>query len=849
MIKMKKKVWVSLLCVTMAVTTCFSATGCKKKNQQAQGNGTGIVAEAGNAENSKNAVFREESSFELPFDPSNICRNGDQLLFYSMDYISDDYDAAYIDADMDVPVDIPEDEIAAETEGSEQTDADTETPENETAPVDVEVPSDETAPEDGEVPVDGEEIPDAGMDEEYTAYTVAWAIGDASGNVGKTVTFDRSVKMSENVTDYNAEWTNDGDIVVPEKTTTSDGKQVYKTLCFDKDGNLKSETTLNPQMEDEGYRMIVGKDKKAFVSSETTVCVLDENGRQIGKIQPSAGDTLGNFVWINEKLGYITVYDSSYNMGICPVDLESFTVGTKANFTGEFFSTNFKTDAEGNLYTLNTSKGGVFSIAPEGENVNMTLLFGFLDSDILATDVNSYAVMDKDTMLLSIVDPDNYDAHKATLFKKVPPEEVKDKKILVYGSLGWIPSDVTRQILAFNKSNPDYRIRIADYSQYATMDDYTLPEKTLKNDIISNQGPDIISIADMSNPGVYIDKNVFIDLYPYMEKAGLSRSDYFQNVLDAGSKDGKLYMVCPKFMIYEGTIKESVLNGRKALSFTDIQQLEEQYGCKGSGVYMMTRDDMLMYLLTFSGNKFFDPSTGECHFDDGEFAEYLKWIKEYPESFEENYYDMYVKREENIRSNKTIMEMSGMYDFSAFNQAEKGYFGEKIALTSFPGTDPEGGGVIYFSEGFAISSKCQDPEAAFEFVKYFLSEDYLMPEEEEGEPFNYGFPLLIKAFDRCGELAGQKPFHYDANHQKEYYEYTFYSEAQGKDVEITPIAPDRVQYIKDYIQKSTMTVRYDSQVLDIVKEESAYFFNNQKTPEEVANIIQSRVGIYARESL
>ena len=60
--------------------------------------------------------------------------------------------------------------------------------------------------------------------------------------------------------------------------------------------------------------------------------------------------------------------------------------------------------------------------------------------------------------------------------------------------------------------------------------------------------------------------------------------------------------------------------------------------------------------------------------------------------------------------------------------------------------------------------------------------------------------------------------------------------------------PVQIEAAKKIYESATGAIFYDEKILEIIREEIEPFFEGQKTAEEVANIIQSRVGIYLAEN-
>ena len=54
--------------------------------------------------------------------------------------------------------------------------------------------------------------------------------------------------------------------------------------------------------------------------------------------------------------------------------------------------------------------------------------------------------------------------------------------------------------------------------------------------------------------------------------------------------------------------------------------------------------------------------------------------------------------------------------------------------------------------------------------------------------------------------------------------------------------------VTEFIKSVTQVMNYNTNITDIVNEESTAYFERQKTAKEVADIIQSRVQIYVNEN-
>ena len=80
-------------------------------------------------------------------------------------------------------------------------------------------------------------------------------------------------------------------------------------------------------------------------------------------------------------------------------------------------------------------------------------------------------------------------------------------------------------------------------------------------------------------------------------------------------------------------------------------------------------------------------------------------------------------------------------------------------------------------------------------------------------------------------------------------------ESSGDSYDIMPYPTEKpkeseedVAYIKSFIQSIDMLQTYEAGDMEIINEETKMYFAGNKTAEETAKIIQSRVQIYVSES-
>lgn len=99
-----------------------------------------------------------------------------------------------------------------------------------------------------------------------------------------------------------------------------------------------------------------------------------------------------------------------------------------------------------------------------------------------------------------------------------------------------------------------------------------------------------------------------------------------------------------------------------------------------------------------------------------------------------------------------------------------------------------------------------------------------------------------------GSYMTEKPFYIDSESgEKVYYDNIII--VNGQEIVVEPATQEEVKKWLDFILSVDKRVNNAADnLLKIVNEEAAFYFNDQKTMEDVAKIIQSRMSIYIGEN-
>ncbi|MFI3237387.1 MAG: extracellular solute-binding protein [Lachnospiraceae bacterium] len=526
-------------------------------------------------------------------------------------------------------------------------------------------------------------------------------------------------------------------------------------------------------------------------------------------------------------------------------------------------------DVLDSLYNYTFSDGGASgyqliltnSTGVYGYNVGdtePTELMNLIASDISTSRLNNVCYLNETQFIATYYDMFTSEI-KAAIFTKVAPEDVEDKEILTLACY-YIDIEILKEIIAFNESNSTYKVLVEDYSKYNTINDYSVGLTKLNNDIVAGNVPDIIMESSDSLPmDNYATKGLFVDIYELMEAdETIHKEDYVENVLKSYEVEEALYQIPTAYMITTVFGKASIFGDDTALTWDEFHEIMALYPESESfSVNIMTQSEMLTTALTYGYETYINRETGEVNFDSDDFKNVLEYAASFPEEIDwESLYngdsDYWMSSQSQYIEDKTLLMASAIYDFSYLHENVYGSFLEEYTAVGFP-TSEGMGSVLQGRNIFAISSKSNSVDGAWEFIKTFLSDDYQMPitEEEKIAGVNSdftGIPVYIKALEETALQMGEKPHWYDSEGVKQEYELTTY--IGGEEITFEPASQEVIEQYIDFAQSVQKRVVYSeiSEITEIIQEEAAAFFSGQKSVDEVAKIIQSRMSIYISEN-
>lgn len=594
-------------------------------------------------------------------------------------------------------------------------------------------------------------------------------------------------------------------------------------------------------MDDGRVMLLVGGDQNGKI-------VVDPDGT-VYDIQPV--EALNTFF---EQSSYSAIMPdgkmllSYYNqdwtkMSVCTYDFktdemtEPFELPATMSYNG---LSNLSVDANGDLL-FSTSQGVFKYHIGDAEAQQM---MSFVNSDLNVSYLDAILSMDEEHFvgLYSVYDDRTYARTlEGGIFTKVNPEDIPDKEVLILGG-AYIASDLKERVVDFNKSSNTHRIVLKDYSQYNTNEDYNAGYTQLNNDIIAGNMPDIL-VVDSYNMSLenYVSKGLLADIGALIANdEELSQIDYMDNVFEACKVDGKLYEVIPSFSVNTYIGKTSLVGSHRSWTMEDAQALLAKMP-EGTSLFGdMTRDGYFRTVMELCGRDFIDVYSGKCNFDSEEFISLMEFAKTLPKEFSDDYYgeDWYMNYESQYRDERTILSNCYITGIQYLVYTINGSFGEEVSFIGMP-TSGGQGSAITTSTSYAISAKSAYGDVAWQFLKYYLTNEYQ-------DTIDWQLPVSEFHFDKVAHKATEKPVYYDNLGNKIEEEYSYW--INDENIILDPFTPAQVKSIKNFIGNVNTRSYNNEDIMNIITEEMEAFYLGDKSAADVAAIIQSRAQLFVNEN-
>ncbi|MDR0862408.1 MAG: extracellular solute-binding protein [Oscillospiraceae bacterium] len=619
--------------------------------------------------------------------------------------------------------------------------------------------------------------------------------------------------------------------------TVNDGQDFYsQQMSTDKDGNV----------------YITGSNGSVFVfdgaTGELAFTLKDQLDYIYGMVETNKGNVV-----------YLSRGTDAYEFRT--IDYAAKKSSPPVKYTGTaYFNSIVRGTGEYSFYYVL----GASLWAMNLDTMTETKIINFQNSDIDSSLVQGMAAMDDGSFVAFYMDwssggqPTSMGYYHLVENKNATLE---GKTLITLGST-YAGGDLSSAVMKYNKSHPNVRITIKDYSDDNHID-YTTAIANFDLDIVQGRAPDIINLQQL-NTVKYSSKGVLADLNPLLDAdPTLDRANMFENILEACSLDGKLYHIIPQFGIVSLAGKASIFGPDPSITPAELNAILEKYP-DAQLLQSFSAETWIYLSILYNLDEYIDWATSTCNFDTPEFASTLnlarrfKTEKELQLQYEQQYADGYYRQDEDAdyQNDKSLLSYGGVEEVQAV-RGMKEMFGEDVTYVGFP-SGGEGGSMISAATDFAIAATSQNKEAAWDFISSML---------QTGTAVRYGLTLDKRVVESsiAKEMIPLRERNFEEGVQLRDYlsggwsGTTVYSLEEleqtvknGFDIDIDNYAVTQAeadQFLGIITSaKRMLSTGSNEQIQNIINEETGPFIAGQKTAEETARIIQSRVGLYVSEN-
>lgn len=569
-------------------------------------------------------------------------------------------------------------------------------------------------------------------------------------------------------------------------------------------------------VDDEGHLFVLAGGKLLLFDTDGThkMTVVPETDESINGL---ARDGSGAVYAMRDRMipGYLNsvIQELSFQDGLSEEGYENFGGNGFACYAESGFFTTFN----GKLYLY------------DRKEQSQKELLKWMNSNIDANQVESFAALSDGRIVAFLEDELNGVSGEIAVLTKTERSEAPKRQTITVGTFK-TDASLLPVVARFNRKSADYRVEVVEYYDPVLdtgVDDSAEEEAYTKLhlDIVSDNCPDILNLEydELAN---YASKGLFEDLTPYLDKSG--ELDILPNVIEAYTFEGELAALPNRIKIHTIVGKSSELQGKNQWSLEEMMAFIDSYpvgeALKADPI------DMLECCLALNLSEFVDSEKHTCNFITQDFFDILEFCSRF--EGQEGYYASKIYNVWDGGEKIYEVEIDQAIDVTLLMQMFKT---NNITFIGFPCGEGGQGNLLEEKNGaYAISSLSENKEAAWSFLEMLLTD----PVRLSIATLKSGFPVDRETREQYFALAMEEPCFEDGTRR--------YSIREGTLKYYVPLQ-EEVDPILELIDTARAAKEHDGNILGMVLEEAQAYFAGQKTAEETAELIQSRVSIYLEE--
>ena len=620
----------------------------------------------------------------------------------------------------------------------------------------------------------------------------------------------------------------------------------YYLCCYDKEGLkvFSRNITDSLKVDESGVdvsQMLLGQDGRIYILCQSSVKQFKADGSPAGSIPVAERSSLYGMVEGKSGDVYILYQDRS--------SVNSSAQGAKLDFKKGKLGEAFGNLPQGGSYRgycagdagdfLINAGSKVYEYRIDTQTYEEVL--NWLDCDIVQSNVDSIG-RTKEGDLYAVISDLSALTTEVAFLRKHSASEVVPRTEIVLGLL-YFDSDAQAAAVSFNRKNDKYRVVIRSYVDSSAGESYEDGLTKLSLHVAAGEGPDIFDLTQLDMEALSLSGAVE-DLGPWLEGSSvLDREDYLENVLEGYTYGGKLAAIPYSFSLQTIAGKASELGDEMGWTLEEVFAYAAEHP-QAKLFQGATKSRIIEFCMMCDMERFLDWDSGTVNFDSEVFVELLEFANSYP--------DVYTAQADSpdppelLQSGEVLLYPHTLYYFDEI-QLCPAIFDQSVTYVGYPTADGSANVILNCGTLYGISAASQNKEGAWTFIESWLN-----------RPVELAWGFSPRRSQLELQIADAKEAKKDSNGKiltdEDGYPLPAHGESglrfslDGKEYNYHACTDEEIGWVEELLSVARPVKNSDSRVMAIIEEEVQAFYAGQKTAEEVAYTIQSRVQVYVDEN-
>lgn len=380
----------------------------------------------------------------------------------------------------------------------------------------------------------------------------------------------------------------------------------------------------------------------------------------------------------------------------------------------------------------------------------------------------------------------------------------------------------------------DFSIKLINYRCGDTSEETAIAR--LNAELAAGEGPDIIDFDTLMSRDAYAKSGFLRDMSDYFYSE-FRLDDFF--ILDKLNRGEALYFLPSHFTIATAFGQPSVFGDKSSWTIADYERLSKLPQFAGDPAD--NRESFMTKLQESVIPRWVDLEGATCCFDNGEFAEALRFAK----TLSDDPISLNALPETLVAEGDMLYCEAWIESPFEIRDIER-TLGGPAAYVGFPTIDGTLGTMLFTYALTGVNINTKNADLAWEFIRYLLAEDEMIYDKRAW----FDIPLLKDAvrykieymLDPYAEFAGKTitvnsdgTFEVDGVHQDLTYDPT------------PLITESQAETLYRLIDQAEFVYEYNAAVYNIIENAAQRYFSDACTLEEAEKEVQQRVSIYLSE--